>query len=123
MDTGKRNCDNRFYEGYEGEPELVLFSEQDEMHIWDGYMEDIFGNPVRTENGWIGFTRDFNEFVGPYADDCIECALDITEYLQDALQYRGHNFEYEESKDVLEAIITLLEQKKEKNEDVAARVL
>lgn len=123
MDTGKRNYDNRFYEGYEGEPELVLFSEQDEMHIWEGYMEDIFGNPVRTENGWTGFTRDFNEFAGPYADDCIECALDVTEYLKDALKYRGHNFEYEESKDVLEAVITWLEQKKENNEEVTARVL
>ncbi len=123
MGTGKRNCDNRYYEGYEGEPELVLSSEQDEMHIWDGYMNDIFGNPVQTDDGWTGFTRDYNEFTGPYADDCIECALDVAEYLKDALQYRAHNFEYEETKDVLETIIAWLKQKQENGEDVVARVM
>lgn len=110
MGIGKRNCNDKFYKGFEGEPELILVSNNDELHIWDGYMEDIFGNPINSEDGWKGFSRDYNEFTGPYEDGCIETALYVDEYLKDALLYRSKKFEYEETKDVLNAIIKFFEK-------------
>ena len=108
MGIGKQNNDDRFYKGYEGEPELILSSDEKSIHIWDGYMEDIFGNPVQNEDGWYGFTRDYNEFVGPYEDNCIEVCLNLDEYIKDAEAYVGKKFEYEESSEVLKTIIDFL---------------
>ena len=108
MPTGKQNNDERFYKGYEGEPELVLSSGEKTLHIWDGYMEDIFGNPIQSAEGWHGLTRDYNEFVGPYADDCIESFIDLREYITDAKLYVNRKFDYEESADVINAIVEFL---------------
>ena len=50
---------NKFYEGYEGEP-LIILAIEDKIYIWDGYLEDIFGNPS-LKGDWKGFTRDYNQ--------------------------------------------------------------
>lgn len=63
MDTGKLN-DYTYYFGYEGEPEFVLSSGDESIHIWDGYINDIFGDPIMDGKGWKGLTRDFNEMTG-----------------------------------------------------------
>ena len=48
MDIGKLN-DTTFYDDYEGEGEIMLSrsssTNTESIHIWDGYFEDIFGNP------------------------------------------------------------------------------
>ena len=46
MDIGK--TDNyKFYEGYEDEPEVEISADNMEtLHIWDGFFEDIFGEPT-----------------------------------------------------------------------------
>ena len=70
MDIGKRKDDYVFYEGYEGEKEIIISLPDIAYHIWDGYFDDIFGNPQSTENGWIGFTRDYNEFINAFEEEC-----------------------------------------------------
>ena len=80
MDIGKRKDDYVFYEGYEGEKEIIISLPDIAYHIWDGYFDDIFGNPQSTENGWIGFTRDYNEFINAFEEECIECAIEPEEY-------------------------------------------
>ena len=116
MGTGKDKDDYTFYNGYEGEPELVLFSDNGSLHIWDGYIGDIFGDPDLNNVGWTGFTRDYNEFAGPYDEDCVVCEIDAEEYLADAVNCRGREVDYEESEDALETIIEWLEN--HKNEEV-----
>lgn len=118
MGTGKQNDD--FYKGYEGEPEFVLSSGEESIHIWDGYMEDIFGNPIQGEDGWHGFTRDYNEFVGPYEDGCIESYIDLDEYISDAELYSGRDFEYEESSEVLKAIMDFMKKSNDGGKTVMA---
>ena len=42
MDTGKTIDNFKFYEGFEGEPEIVIKAENSDMqilHIWDGYFD------------------------------------------------------------------------------------
>jgi len=108
MTTGKLN-DYTYYEGYEGEPEFILSAEDESIHIWDGYINDIFGTPVMDGTGWKGLTRDFNEVTGPFdADE--PCLIDVKEYLDDAIKYRDQTMDYEETPNVLEALINWLNE-------------
>lgn len=108
MDTGKLN-DYTYYEGYEGEPEFILSAGDESIHIWDGYINDIFGTPVMDGTGWKGLTRDFNEVTGPFdADE--PCLIDVNEYLDDAIKYRDRMMDYEETPNVLEALINWLNE-------------
>ena len=122
MDIGKRKDDYTFYEGYEGEKEIIISLPEMVYHIWDGYFGDIFENPQLTENGWIGFTRDYNEFINAFEDDCIEVAVDSEEYLRDLLLYQNQSFSYKETKDVLNCLITIMQTAKEKQMCVLVRV-
>lgn len=122
MDTGKRKEDYKFYEGYEGEKEVIISLPDVAYHFWDGYFEDIFGNPQTTDEGWSGFTRDYNEFKNAFEDECIECAVNPEEYLRDLMLYQGHTFTYKETKDVLACMIALMTRAKEMQICVFVRV-
>lgn len=123
MVTGKRKEDYAFYEGYEGEQELELYIDEESLHIWDGYMEDIFGSPIQVGDVWKGFTRDYNEFTGVYADDSMGYLLEVKEYMEDASRYKEAKFEYEESISVLEKIIGWLSEQEKAGRQVMARVI
>ena len=122
MDTGKRKDDYRFYEGYEGEKEVVISLPDIVYHIWDGYFKDIFGNSQTTDEGWIGFTRDYNEFINAFEDECIECAIEPEEYLKDLVLYQNQSFSYNETTDVLNCLITIMTMAKEKQICALVRV-
>ena len=122
MDIGKHKDDYKFYEGYEGEKEIIISLPGIVYHFWDGYFEDIFGNPQSTENGWIGFTRDYNEFINAFEDECIECAIEPEEYLKDLMLYQNQSFSYNETADVLNCLITIMTMAKEKQICVLVRV-
>ncbi len=122
MDTGKRKDDYKFYEGYEGEKEVIISMPDIAYHFWDGYFEDIFGNPQTTDEGWSGFTRDYNEFINAFEDDCIECAIEPEEYLRDLMLYQEQSFSYNETVDVLDCLITIMTTAKEKQICVFVRV-
>ncbi len=122
MDIGKHEDIYRFYEGYEGEKEIIISLSDTTYHFWDGYFEDIFGNPQSSATGWTGFTRDYNECINAFEDTCIECALIPNEYLKDLKLYQGHNFMYPETKDVLECLIKIMENSIEKGEYVYVKV-
>ena len=115
MDIGKRKDDYVFYEGYEGEKEIIISLPDIAYHIWDGYFDDIFGNPQSTENGWIGFTRDYNEFINAFEEECIECAIEPEEYLRDLMLYQNQTFSYKETADVLNCLNIIMTESKEKN--------
>lgn len=55
MDIGKTNDNYIFYEGYEGEPEIILYiPNETTIHIWEGYFDDIYDTPSLDGKGWIG---------------------------------------------------------------------
>lgn len=123
MDIGKHNVDTTFYTGYEGEPEIVISFQEHEVHIWEGYFEDIFSNPESTDTGWNGFTRDYNELVNTFDDDSIECAIMPAEYLADLLLYSNHDFEYGETHDVLKKLIEIFSEAKKQDDCVMVRLV
>jgi hypothetical protein len=113
MDIGKMNNDYTFYDGYEGEPEIVLGvidGNVPVLHIWEGYFDDLFSNPPLEGKGWKGFTRDIHQFEGVFSEEQHEVVIDPEEYVSDIQMYSKSCFEYNETKDLLNAIIALLMQ-------------
>lgn len=122
MDGGKLKVDNTYYEGYEGEKEIVITFLETEYHFWEGYFEDIFGTPVLSDTGWHGFTKDYNEFDNAFDDETIECAVPAEEYLDDLRLYRNRSFEYEETADVLQTLVHIFEKAEKMKDNILVRV-
>ena len=110
MDIGR--ADNyKYYEGFEGEPEFTItIPETDDppAHIWIGYIEDIFDNADLSDGGWKGLTRDYQENTGIFSNGNYT-VTDMEEYLNDTMQYKDTDFQYDETSDVLELLIQTFE--------------
>ncbi len=107
MDTGKIKNNTTFYDGYEGEPQVFLaIKECEELNIsiWDGYFEDIFGAPNLDGEGWQGFTKDYNQLEGAFAEDVENVEIAPEAYLTDICAYTEKQFEYEETAQVVSLI-------------------
>lgn len=122
MGTGTRKDNYTFYEGYEGEPEVIVSLPTASYHFWDGYFEDIFGDPDLSGKGWTGFTRDYNEMTNAFDDDCTQCTIMPDEYLADMEQYAGKMFTYQETKMVYEQLVSILKEAVESQLCVMVRV-
>lgn len=112
MDIGNPKNNYTYYEGYEGEPEIVIESENDDMqilHIWDGYLDDLLREPKIDGNGWLGFTRDYQQCEGAFGDASEAAITDIPEYLNDLKLYEGRQFDYDETRDVYNLLCSWLE--------------
>ncbi len=98
MDIGKLVNNSTFYDGFEGEKEIILSVVEKpniNIHIWEGYFYDFFGSPAFDCNGWKGFTRDYNQMERTFGDDeYIINQVDIKEYLDDILHYADKKYEY-----------------------------
>ena len=112
MDIGNQKNNYTYYEGYEGEPEIVIESENTDMqilHIWDGYLDDLLREPKIDGNGWLGFTRDYHQCEGAFGDNSEAVITDIPEYLNDLKLYEDRQFDYAETKDVYNLLCSWLE--------------
>jgi hypothetical protein len=92
MDIGKLKNNYKFYEGFEGETEIILSildHREFNLHIWEGYIDEIFSNALLNQQKWIGFTRDYQEDDGAFGD-MEEHNIDAKEYLEDIKTY--YNF-------------------------------
>lgn len=125
MDIGNLKNNYTFYEGYEGEPEIVLTlveATEYNIHLWEGYFDDIFGEPILDGNGWKGFTRDMHQMEGVFGDDEIAEAIDASEYLEDIRSYRNRSFRYAESAMALTLIADFLQYAVDNNLTVTAEM-
>ena len=114
MDNGHwKIIDNyKYYEGFDGEPEIVIEAENTNMqvlHIWDGYLDDILREPILDGKGWHGFTRDYHQFEGTFSDDCEAIITDVSVYLDDLKLYEKRHFDYEETRAVYDLLCSWLE--------------
>ena len=112
MGIGK--TDNyKFYEGYEGEPEVILSVKNNELetiHIWDGFFDDIFRKPSLDGKGWNGFTRDYHQCEGAFDIYGEAIITDIQEYIEDLKIYESRKFDYEDTKEVYNLICSWLDE-------------
>lgn len=120
MDTG-RHENYIYYKGYEGEPELLISisaSSSERYHIWEGYIDDIFGEAIFTEDGWNGLTRDYQLLEGPFEESNEFIVDNMQEYYDDLQSYLGKEFRYPESADVLCAMLAIFKEAMETNKTV-----
>ena len=113
MDTGKTIDNYKYYEGFEGELEIIIGAPNTNMqvlHIWDGYLDDMLREPNLDGSGWYGFTRDYHQCEGAFGNDSEAIITDISEYLDDLKVYQKHNFNYDETKEVHELLCSWLEE-------------
>ncbi len=100
-----------YYEGFEGEEQVILRLETDpscSIHIWIGYFDGILRNPDLSGDGWIGFTRDYHQTENAFAQSAGEISVEPAEYLADLLQYEHQTFDTAETRQVLDLIIRFL---------------
>ena len=111
MDIGNLKNNYTYYEGYEDEGKIVLCIEADQaIHIWEGYYDDIFDTPTLDGNGWKGFTRDYHQFEGVFSENGGIVEINPSEYLEDILLYKEKTFEFEETSEVFDLIVSFLEE-------------
>ncbi len=111
MDIGNLKNNHTYYEGYEDEGKIVLCIEADQaVHIWEGYFDDIYDTPTLDGNGWKGFTRDYHQFEGVFSEDGGITEIDPSEYLEDLMLYKEKTFEFEETTEVFNLIVSFLEK-------------
>lgn len=98
----------KFYERYEGEPEMVLTVatlRTVNIHIWEGYFDDFLSTPKHTAEGWIGFTKDYHELKGVFGANTDKVYVEPSKYLEDLTSYKEVVFDFEETKEVLKLLI------------------
>lgn len=111
MDIGNLRNNYTYYEGYEDEGKIVLCIEADQaIHIWEGYFDDIYDTPTLDGNGWKGFTRDYHQFEGVFSEDGGITEIDPSEYLEDLMLYKEKSFEFEETTEVFNLMVSFLEE-------------
>lgn len=111
MDIGNLKNNYTYYEGYEDEGKIVLCIEADQaIHIWEGYFDDIYDTPTLDGNGWKGFTRDYHQFEGVFSEDGGITEIDPSEYLEDLMLYKEKSFEFEETTEVYNLMVSFLEE-------------
>ena len=111
MDIGNLKNNYTYYEGYEDESKIVLCIEADQaIHIWEGYFDDIYDTPTLDGNGWKGFTRDYHQFEGVFSEDGGITEIDPSEYLEDLMLYKEKSFEFEETTEVFNLMVSFLEE-------------
>ena len=121
MDIGKINDNYTFYEGYEGEPEIILTLPGSEaVHIWEGYFDDIYDTPSLDGKGWNGFTRDYHQMEGIFINGGSTAEITPKEYLDDLMLYKDKDFDFEETTQVFDLMVTLFEKAIEKGVSVKA---
>ena len=97
MVTVKNN--NKYYEGYDGSTKVVFsyYNEKNVMEIWEGYFTDFLEEPDLSGDGWIGFTKDYQQCEGVWNEEMESYSLDLDEYLLDLGQYKDGEYDYQET--------------------------
>lgn len=117
-----------FYCGFNGEGEVILYADNGEMHIWDGYFgpimncaldkevaeyKEAFGVVVQyqTCTGWCDVSADKTVVEAPERELAVLKSLDIEDYLN---RYRANMEEYykKEVVEVHEALVKFFREAK-----------
>jgi hypothetical protein len=110
-----------FYRGFEDEAEIILEIINDNfpsLHIWEGYFSDLFSDPDLSQNGWIGFTKEYHQFEGAFSEEEQEALIDPDLYIADLQTYTDKDFHFSETRDVFNAVLELLTQAQKENKKV-----
>lgn len=112
---------SKFYEGYEGEQEVIFQLVDDNntsIHAWGGFIDDIMNNQPGTDDDYkTGLSYDWNTLEGPYSDKDNKI-INIDDYYKDLLRFEKVQFKYEETKELYKLLVYFLKSAKDNNKDV-----
>ena len=112
MDTGLLRNNYKYYEGFEGEDEVVFSLDADpdmSIHVWVGYLDDILREPVLSGSEWTGLTRDYHQTEGAFSQEGESATVNPEEYLNDMKNYSERQFDEPETTGVFKLIVAFLE--------------
>ena len=93
------------------------------MEIWEGYFTDFLEDPDLSGDGWIGFTKDYQQCEGVWNEEMESYALDLDEYLLDLGQYKDGEYDYQETAGMIKDLISYLTEAKNIGVNVMAKVV
>lgn len=109
-----REVDERYYDGSEGEPEMIFTllkknGEKKEFGIWDGYFVTIIEKVEPKINGWTGLAYYYHLDIGWFEESpwLAENLLDSYEQLK---EIDINSFKDDKDKEVLNKIITIFKE-------------
>lgn len=112
MDTGLLRNNYTYYEGFEGEDEVVFALDEDPemaIHVWIGYLDDILREPALDGSGWIGLTKDYHQSEGAFSQEGRSAIVNPEEYLKDLRVYSVRKFDEPETAEAYQLIVSFLE--------------
>ncbi|MBR1431609.1 hypothetical protein [Ruminococcus sp.] len=117
-----------YYEGYEGEPEIIFIIENNGIKrkmlgIWDGFLNDILSDVKPTDKGWVGIAYYWH--IGMFEDEHwlrdkpwrIDDLSSVYKQLT-SINHDMRAFRYYDTLAVLCNIIDLIKEAMENNEEV-----
>lgn len=112
---------NRFYRGYEGEPEVQFIAKNAEhkvgIGIWDGYFDDIMRQFTPGKDGWTGVAKVYH--TDERWEDGIPCKItDLNDTLKEFSEIDLQLLEFDDSAMALSAICVLLNDAIQKKMEV-----
>lgn len=105
------NLISKYYDGYEGEPEIQFIKgcnqgERTIISIWDGFFDDIMRLFEPSDDGWQGLAYYYNLAIG-WEDELWEIP-DLLSALTEFQSLDSNRLEFDRSSEVLSAICDLL---------------
>ena len=114
--------DERYYEGFEGEPEMIFTllknnGERRAFGIWDGYFVTIIEKVQPRTNGWTGLAYYYHLDIGWFEESpwLVQNLLESYEQLK---EIDISSLENDEDKEVLKKIMVMFKEAIENNEKV-----
>jgi hypothetical protein len=115
------NLITKFYDGYEGEPEIQFIKGSDKgsrtiVSIWDGYFDDIMNQFRPTASGWNGLAYYYHLALG-WAEGVWEIP-DLNSALTEFQSINVSSLRFPETAEVLSAICNLLKLAIKENQKI-----
>lgn len=110
---------NKYYEGYEGEPEIQFIKGSNNrtiLSIWEGFFDDIMDQFEPTPSGWQGLAYYYHLVTG--WEDGIWEIPNIHSALAEFRSINPKKLEFNGSAEVLSAICDLLAMAIKENQKV-----
>lgn len=115
------NLISKYYDGYEGEPEIQFIKgsikeDRTIISIWDGFFDDIMRQFEPTSSGWQGLAYYYNLVIG--WEDGIWEIPNARSALAEFQSINPNKLEFNGSAEVLSAICDLLATAISENQEV-----
>lgn len=108
------NINEKFYDGFEGEPEITFCLIEnhvmiEKIGIWDGYFNEIIEKIRSGDGGWTGLAHFYHLYTGWYEEENWFIP-DVLEVYRQLVNIDADELENREAKEVLCLVIRMLER-------------